>query len=60
MMWQVEPLEGKKVGKLCGFSQDETSLLVATEDSRYFAMSLTSIGEMPGCDLITAETLKVE
>ena len=51
---------GQKSREALCFSQDETSLLVATEDSRYFAMSLTSIGEMPGCDLITAETLKVE
>lgn len=36
MMWQVVPLADKKGNKICGFSQDEQGLLVATQDGRFF------------------------
>ena len=59
LMWQVEPLVENKCSKICGFADDEKSIMVATEDGRYFNIAFTNMDEMEGCSLLSGESLLV-
>ena len=55
MMWTVAAVDPKLPSKFCGFSLDETTLLVATEDARFFKTTFDELGEITGFDLFTGK-----
>ena len=57
MMWTVEAMDSERPSKYCGFSLDEKTLLVATEDGRFFKTTFDELGEITGYDLFTSKKL---
>ena len=60
MMWQVTPLNPNQSGKFCGFTPDDTSLLVSMEDGRFFEIGFNDMGEMQGQDILTGQLLEID
>ena len=56
----MTPLNPEQGGKFCGFTPDDTSLLVSMEDGRFFEISFTNMGEMQGQDILTGEPLSMD
>ena len=57
MMWTVAAVDADRPTKYCGFSLDEQTLLVATEDGRFFKTTFDELGEITGYDLFTRKLL---
>ena len=59
-MWSVMPLSPDQGGKYCGFTPDDTSLLVSMEDGRFFEIGFNNMGEMQGQDILSGELLALD